>query len=140
MVRISDLELIRELRKNGRISYLQLAKKFGVSESAIRKRVKMLIEKGIIRKFTIDVDMKKLGYEVQALIGLDTEPEKLVSVLEILGENEKINALYSSAGDHMIMMDVFFKNMEELREFVKYLESIEGVTKVCPAILLDRVK
>ncbi len=140
MVRISDEELLRALKENGRIPYTDLAKRFGVTEAAIRKRVNRLVEKGIIKKFTIEVDRKKLGLNIEALIGLDTEPDKFISILEELKKNPKIEALYSSTGDHMIMMDIFFKTSEELHEFVKYLENLEGVTKVCPAILLDRIK
>ena len=51
-----------------------------------------------------------------------------------------VKELYTSTGDHMIMFRSVFRNTEELSEFMKKIESIEGVTKVCPAILMERVK
>lgn len=140
MVRISDIDLIRELKKNARITFTELAKKYNVSESAIRKRVAKLIDRRVIKKFTVDVNMRKLGFEVEALIGLDTTPEKLMKVIDELKEDNMIEALYTSAGDHMIMIHIYFENNEKLREYVRKLEYKDGVVKVCPAIILEKIK
>ena len=50
--------------ENSRIPFLKVAKIFGVSETAMRKRVKKMEEMGIIRKYTVDVDPKKIGFKV----------------------------------------------------------------------------
>ncbi len=140
MVRISDIDLIKELKKNARVSFTELARKYGVSEAAIRKKVNKLTNKGIIKRFTLELDMKKIGYDVEALIGVDTLPEKLMSVIDDLKEDEAIENLYASAGDHMILVHIYFKSDEELRKYVRNLESKEGITKVCPAIILSKIK
>ena len=140
VVRISDLEIIRILRENARTPFVKIAEDLGVSETAIRKRVKKLEKEGIIKKYTIEVDLRKLGFEVHALIGIDTKPESFISVLEKLKEIEEVTSLYSSSGDHMILMECWFRNSGELANFVKFLESMEGVTRVCPAIILEKIK
>ncbi|MCD6538684.1 Lrp/AsnC family transcriptional regulator [Candidatus Bathyarchaeota archaeon] len=140
MVRISNIKLLRILRENSRISYLEIARTLGVSETAVRKRVKRLLEEGVIRRFTVEIDPKKVGYRVVAMIGLDTKPEALISVLEILKKLENVQSLYSSSGDHMIMMECWFKDYSELSRFVKSLEGIEGITRICPAIILEKIK
>ena len=140
MVRISNIKLLRILRENSRISYLEIARILGVSETAVRKRVKRLLEEGVIRRFTIEIDPKKVGYQVVAMIGLDTKPEALISVLETLKELENVQSLYSSSGDHMIMMECWFKDYNELSRFIKSLEEIEGITRICPAIILEKIK
>jgi len=119
---------------------LEIARILGVSETAVRKRVKRLLEEGVIRRFTIEIDPKKVGYQVVAMIGLDTKPEALISVLEMLKELENVQSLYSSSGDHMIMMECWFKDYSELSRFVKSLERIEGITRICPAIILEKIK
>ena len=140
MVRISDLDLIRILKEDARTPFTRIAEKFGVSETAIRKRVKKLLNKGVIKRFTIEVDPKKLGFEVTALIGVDTEPEAFISVIEKMREIEKVISLYTSTGDHMLLLEGWFKNTEELVKFVEELQKIKGVTKVCPAIILEKIK
>lgn len=140
MVRISNLYLLRALKENSRIPFVKLAEKFGVSETAIRKRVRKLEREGIIKRYTIEVDPRKLGFEISALIGLDTTPEKYIYVLEVLKKRQEVVALYSSSGDHMITAECWFKKSSAMVRFVKWLEQTSGVVKVCPALILERLK
>ena len=139
MVRISNLELLRILKENSRIPFVKIAKIFGVSETAVRKRIRKLEKEGIIKKYTIEVNLKKIGLEM-ALIGIDTKPEYYISTIEKLKEMDEVVNLYASSGDHMIMIECWFKSSEKLRKFIKTLESMEGVTRVCPAIILEKIK
>ena len=140
MVRLTDLQLVKALREDSGRSHVELARIFGVTEAAIRKRIKKLQSEGVIKKFTIEVDIRKLGFEVHTLIGLDASPEKLIHVLEDLKCMDEVMSLYTSSGDHMILIECWFKNMDELSSFVKKLSSIDGVVKVCPAIILEKIK
>ncbi len=140
MVRFSNFQLLKILRENSRTPLVKIAEKLGVTETAVRKRIKKLEKEGVIRRYTIEVNPKKIGFEMVSLIGLDTKPENYLSVLEELKEMEEVVSLYSSSGDHMIMAECWFRNSEELSKFVKKLEGIEGVTKVCPAIILEKIK
>jgi len=140
MVRFSDFELIKLLMKNSRTPYVKLGELLGVSETAIRKRIRKLEEDGVIRRYTIEVDPKKLGFKVNALIGLDTVSERFIAVIEELKAMEEVLSLYSASGDHMILLECWFKDSDELTRFVKRLESIRGVTRVCPAIILEKLK
>ncbi len=138
--RISDIEIIKELLKNARITYKDLSKKFNVTETAIRKRIKKLEEKKIIKKYTINVDIKQLGYQKKVLIGIDTTPEKYIDILEKLRDREEIIRLYSTTGDHMLMIEVWFRNDKELFDYTKSLEKMKGITRICPAIIIEEVK
>ena len=138
--KISDLDILKELRKNARVSYRELAKKFGVSDTAIRKRIKKLEQMGIIKKYTIEIDPKLLGYGVITIIGIDTKPEHYVSILEKLKTIDEVISLYSTSGDHMILIESWFKTYDEFTKFIKMLEQMEGVTRVCPAIIIEKIK
>lgn len=140
MVRISDIKLIKLLMDNARTPYTKLADELGVSEGAVRKRIKVLEKRGIIRKFTVDVDPKTLGYKLDTLIGVDTTPEKYLSIVEELRRMKEIVELYTSAGDHMLMFRMWFKDSEDLNKFINSLGKMDGVTRVCPAILLEKLR
>jgi len=139
MVRISDIELIMELEKNSRVPFVKIARKFKVSEATVRKRIKKLLKNEVI-KFSLEVNYKKLGYSVTALIGIDALPEHLVKVIEVLKNDKDVKELYSSAGDHMLLAKVVFKTSEELNRFVKKLENNKMINRVCPAIIIERLK
>ncbi len=140
MVRISEKKLLKILEENARMSFVKIGKKLGVSEAAVRKRVRKLEKNGVIKKYTIEVNPKKAGYEIVALIGLDTLPESFIRVLEILKKDKEVKHLYSCTGDHMLLAECWFEKHEELENFVKKLEKIKGVTRVCPAIILEKLK
>ncbi len=140
MVRISNKDLLRILQQNSRTPFIEIARRLKVTETAVRKKVKKLQEEGVIRRFTIEIDPKKIGFAVQAIIGVDTKPEKYIPAIEKMKNMEEVLSLYSSSGDHMILMECWFKDTEELRKFLKKLESIDGVTRICPAIILEKIK
>jgi len=140
MVRISNLELLKKLRENSRVHYTQLARHFGVTETAIRKRIKKLEESGVIVKYTIDINPKKIGFESVALIGIDTKPEKYIKTIEELKRMKEVFTLCSSSGDHMILAECWFKNSKELSDFIKKIGRMDGVLKVCPAIITEKIK
>ncbi|MEM4330509.1 MAG: winged helix-turn-helix transcriptional regulator [Candidatus Pacearchaeota archaeon] len=140
MVRISNLKLISLLEKNSRISLTELAKIFKVSDTAIRKRIKKLEKEGIIKKYTVEVDWKKLGYGMKVVIGIDTLPEKLIDVIETLKNKEEISSIESSSGDHMILINYFCKDSFQLKNFISYLKKLKGITRICPAIVIERIK
>jgi len=140
MVRISNLELVKLLMENSRRSYVELARLLGVTEAAIRKRVRRLEEEGVIRGYTIDVDPKRLGYEIICFLGLDIAPESYMRMLEVLRGRNEVVKLYSTSGDHNILAECWFRSLDELNKFVKELESLPGLIRACPAIVLQRLK
>ncbi|MHA1685101.1 MAG: Lrp/AsnC family transcriptional regulator [Candidatus Heimdallarchaeaceae archaeon] len=139
MERISNQQLILALRENGRKPFVRLAEEFGVTEAAIRKRVKQLLEKGIITRFTLDINPEKAGFVV-ALIGVDTVPQYYLTVLKSLEAYAEVNRLYSSHGDHDIMIEGWFADNDELHKFIEKIGKLKGVTQICPAILLNAIK
>jgi len=140
MVRISNLELIKLLRGNSRMSFVDIAKHLGVSETAVRKKVSKLSDEEIIRKSTVEVNTRKLGFNVNAVIGVDTEPEFYIKTLGKLKVMDEVIGLCSSSGDHMMMAECWFRNSSDLARFINKIESMEGVKRTCPAIINERIK
>ncbi|MHA1304971.1 MAG: Lrp/AsnC family transcriptional regulator [Candidatus Heimdallarchaeaceae archaeon] len=140
MGRISNFEIIKILLENGRMPYSKIAKEFDVTEATIRKRVNKMKKDGVIRKFTIDVEPKKLGFKIQAIIGFDLHEEYYTSTLLLLKKRQEIISLTSSTGDHMVMLEAWFEDLEQLHNFEKELSSLPGVMDICPAIIIEKLK
>ena len=135
-----DLGIIEILSKNSRTPFMQIARKLKVSESTIRKRVSNLEKKSVIKKYSLVVDTGKIGYENVALIGVDASPEKYLDVAKKLTELEGVKYAASSTGDHMFMLEVWSRNGDELRAVSDRIKGLEGVTRICPAIIKDTLK
>ncbi|MFX1589601.1 MAG: Lrp/AsnC family transcriptional regulator, partial [Promethearchaeota archaeon] len=52
-----DLKILEELKKNSRISFSDISERIDKTEATVRRRVKKLIEEGIITRFTIQYDI-----------------------------------------------------------------------------------
>lgn len=140
MIDTKDQTILELLEKNARISYMEIARKLEISETAIRKRVKKLEEKEIILGYKAHVNYKKLGFSNKVIMGVDCESKKYFEVLNKLKEFEEIKNLTTSSGDHMIMFDVWVKNMSQLNEILEKINKIEGVTESCPSIIHEEIK
>jgi Lrp/AsnC family transcriptional regulator for asnA, asnC and gidA len=132
-----DETILNALIEDSRISYVELAKKLRITEAAVRKRVKNLEKSGIIQHFTIKVDPSVLGYNSVAIIGIDTEPGFLPEIYEDLRRIGNVRYVSLSSGDHMLMFEAWCKDQKELCKLISHTKKMRGVTKVCPAILLN---
>lgn len=136
-----DLEIIKALQADARVPFLGLAKKLRMSESAVRKRVKRLERECIIERYTVRVDPAKLGYNAVAIVGLDVAPERYLAIVKELSGLEEVKSVTTSTGDHMIMVEVWARDNRELTDIVlQKIGKLGGVTRVCPAIVLERIK
>jgi Lrp/AsnC family transcriptional regulator for asnA, asnC and gidA len=132
---LKDETIISILEKNGRTPFTQIAEKLEISEAAVRKRIKKLEEKEIILGYKANVNYKKLGYINKVVMGVDTTSKDYFKVLNLLKDFSEIKNLTTSSGDHMIMFDVWIKNMDELSKLLEKVNALEGVIESCPSIL-----
>ncbi len=133
-----DKKILMILKNNARTPNTKIAKLLGVSEANIRRRIKILEEKQIIKKYKAEIDYKKIGYSL-VWIGLDVKPESMIKIIEKIKEIKEIENFYLSSGDHDIMIEYIYESQEELNKLIQKLEKLEGVKKICPAILIEKM-
>jgi Lrp/AsnC family transcriptional regulator for asnA, asnC and gidA len=136
-----DLKILKLLQEDGRASFTAIAEKLRLSESTIRKRVQVLQKRDIIKQFTIEIDPYKIGIRTVAIVGVDVDPTKLLEAAQTLCEIEEIRSVATSTGDHMIMTEIWTKDGRELTKLIsEKIGKIDGVKKICPAIILEKLK
>ncbi|MCE4617523.1 MAG: Lrp/AsnC family transcriptional regulator [Desulfurococcales archaeon] len=140
MVDEKDMKIIEKLEKNARVSFSEIAKELGISDVAVMKRIRKLEQDGVIRKYTIKINHKKLGYNMVSLTGFEVEPEYLFDVLKKVAAMEPVKFLALTSGDHSVMAEIWARNQEELAKIHEEIASLPGVHKVRPAIILDIIK
>jgi Lrp/AsnC family transcriptional regulator for asnA, asnC and gidA len=135
-----DEEILLMLMRNSRIPLTAIAAKLGITETAVRKRVKKLEGRGVIKSYTAIIDPFFIGYSGVALIGLDATPPRLLQVFERISSLKETRYASLTSGDHMIMFEAWCKTPSKLYSLIKKVGKLEGVTRVCPAILLKRTE
>ena len=141
MIDQKDKKIIEILQKNARIPNTEIAKMLGISESTVRKRINDLESKGVIKKYTAIVDPSKIGYNTVTILGVDVDPTKFLDVAKELAKLPEAKYVATSTGDHMIMAEIWTKDGQTLAELVSNrIGKIEGVKRICPAIILEKIK
>lgn len=136
-----DLKILKLLQEDGRASFTAIAEKLRLSESTIRKRVQALQKRDIIKRFTAEIDPYKIGIRTVAIVGVDVDPTKLLEAAQKLCEIKEIRSVATSTGDHMIMTEIWTKDGRALTSLIsEKIGKIDGVKKICPAIILEKLK
>jgi len=133
-----DYKIIELLRKNSRMTYQEMGKTLGLSEGAIRRRVKKLIENKIIKQFTIKVD---LGQRVRAMSMISVSPGySTPSVTEKLSKLEGVEEVYEVTGEYDAVAIIAVRSVNELNKCIEDVRKTEGVRNTNTMIILRVVE
>ncbi|MBP1970738.1 DNA-binding Lrp family transcriptional regulator [Virgibacillus natechei] len=136
-----DKKLLEELAEDGRLSYVELAEKVGLSRVAVKDRIKNLQDSGIIEKFTVVINSEKAGKKVSAFFEVDVEPKQLQQVAQNLADNPSVASIYQMTGPSTLHMHVLVEDFQMLEVFINNeLYAVEGITRVESSVILKRFK
>jgi Lrp/AsnC family transcriptional regulator, regulator for asnA, asnC and gidA len=113
-----DLKLIQHLQKNGRLSHIDLAKELNVVEGTVRRRIKRLVDGGIIKIAAI-LNMQKMGYGFIAIVGLRVQLSERRRVADFLASCKQICFLAIVTGQYDLMAIVITRDAAEYSQFVQ---------------------
>ncbi len=132
--------ILETLQNDARTPLRKIAEKSGVSEATIFARVKKLMEKGVIKRFTALVSPELLGKNLAAFVLINANPKKLQTVLDSLQSMEDVYEAYDVTGTYYIITKIRSENREELAKLIDQIGEIDGVTSTETAIVLRSVK
>lgn len=134
-----DLQIMQELMENAEISYADLGKKLFVSGGTIHIRMKKLEEGGIIKGRKLTADLKALGYDVIAFIGVYLEKSSLYdSVAAQLKKIPEIVRLNYTTGNYSMFAEIVCKDIQQLRLVLHdKLQNIVGIERTETFISLE---
>ena len=122
------MKLLFELSKDGNISVPTLSKKLGVSASVLYSRIKRLVRKKLIKKFTIEIDDSLLGMSVKASVGINRDPKFKIQIHKELLEIAEVVSIIEVTGRFDIMIRVYAKDLEDLHTVViEKIGKIDGI-------------
>jgi Lrp/AsnC family transcriptional regulator for asnA, asnC and gidA len=134
-----DLQIIQEMMEDAEISYADLGKKLFVSGGTIHVRIKKLEEMGVVKGKKLSVDLKELGYDVIAFIGIYLEKSSLYdSVAKELKKVPQIVRLNYTTGNYSMFAEIVCKDIQQLRYVLHdELQKIKGIERTETFISLE---
>src|SRR5919107_2237737 len=134
-----DYEIISEMMETAEISYADLGKKLFVSGGTIHVRIKKLQEMGIVKGTKLNVDLKAMGYDVIAFIGIYLEKSSLYDeVVKELKKIPEIVRLNYTTGNYSMFAEIVCKDITQLRYVLHdELQKIKGIERTETLISLE---
>ena len=134
-----DLRIIQQLMHDADISYAELGKKLFVSAGTIHVRIKKLQDLGVISGKRYQADLKKLGYDVIAFIGIYLEKSSLYdSVARELKKIPEIVRMNYTTGNYSIFAEIVCRDIVQLRLVLHdELQKIKGIERTETFISLE---
>lgn len=109
-----DRKIVTTLAEDARISLKDLAGLVNMSSPSVSERLRRLEERGIIRSFTIDIDPRALGFELQAIIRVSPLPGKLHVVEQIIKEIPQFCECDKVTGEDCFFVRLYLRSIDEL--------------------------
>jgi Lrp/AsnC family transcriptional regulator, leucine-responsive regulatory protein len=133
-----DEQIIEFLRNDSRESFVDIGKKLKLSESAVRRRVKNLVDSGTIKRFTIEEGEKNTTSAI-VLISVDSTIDTSKVSLK-LTKLEGIKTVYEITGQYDISVIITAPSIGEINSSIDALRKIPGVIDSNTVIILRTVK
>ena len=122
------MKLLYELTLDGSISVPTLSKKLGINASVLYSRIKRLMKKKLIKKFTVEIDESLLGIGVKASIGINRDPKLKEAIHKKFMETSEVVSISEVTGRFDIMIKIHAKNLEALHSVViEKIGKIDGI-------------
>lgn len=135
-----DRRLLNLLQGDAKVPYAKLAKRLGVSSSGVHKRVKRLIDAGVIQKFVAVVDPQIMGKKLKAFIGISTSPGTCGEVIAQLRKRPEVLEIHEVAGEHDLFVKLITDDTIKLNEILHEMDRIPGVSSSRTLVVLKTEK
>jgi DNA-binding Lrp family transcriptional regulator len=132
-----DEKIINFLKEDSRESFVDIGKKLKLSESAVRRRVKNLVDSKTIKRFTVEIGEENATSAI-VLISVDSATDTS-KVSERLAKLEGVKTVYEITGQYDITTIISATNISEINSSIDALRKIPGVIDTNTVIILRKV-
>jgi len=129
-----DRQIIKLLKDDARAGYGEIGEKIGLSEGAVRKRIKILTDEGVIRKFTVKINLTEGAQAITLLTASPAFPTQEVS--KQIQAISNVETTYEVSGEYDIVAVIGGADMTEVNECIEKIRRVEGIVKTNTMIVL----
>jgi DNA-binding Lrp family transcriptional regulator len=135
-----DLKIIVELQRDGRQTNIELARKLGVVEGTVRKRVKALQKNNFMRIVAVP-NLYDLGYRCISTIAIQVQLKFLRKVAESLAAKPNVVYVACVAGRYDLLVMVITPSSNDISAFIENeITPIPGIVRTETFVNMDVIK
>jgi Lrp/AsnC family transcriptional regulator for asnA, asnC and gidA len=135
-----DLQIIRALEEDSRVSLRKLAHRIGLTPNIVHNRLDSLEHEGVILGYVPVVDAAKMGYALTAIIMIQVEGEHIVEVENEIAKESNVLSVYDITGEYDAVVFAKFRDNASLNGFLKKLLTERFIKRTTTLIALTAVK
>jgi Lrp/AsnC family transcriptional regulator for asnA, asnC and gidA len=135
-----DLKILSILMEDAKKTYAEIGKELFISGGTVHVRIKKLIEAEVILNSQLQVDYKKLGFDITAFLGIFLEKNKYYEqVAEKLKSIPEVLELHYTTGSYSVFAKIICKDTSHLKKIIaKKIQQLQGVQRTETFISLDK--
>ena len=123
-----DQKILSELSRDSSISIPKLSEKINANSSVVYSRIKRLIKKKLIERFTIEINNKELGFGVKSITGINMDSKQRDNVIQELFKIPGVREVSEVTGRFDILVTMYAENLGEMYRIVSdSIGKIQGV-------------
>lgn len=138
-----DRAILRELQQNARITNANLARKIHLSQPAVHNRIKKLEKRGVIRRYTAELDREMIGYDLICFLQIRTDgaPHNLHYIQQMTESLTQVLECHHLTGEYDILLKVVVKHRQGLETFIEqHIAPLQGIQQLQTNIVLSEFK
>lgn len=110
----TDLRILTLLATDGRMTLSELARQSGMSAPGVAERIRRLEQRGVIRHFSVDLDLAALGFALHAVVRIKPRPGSLHLVEKMIIEQPRFTDCDKVTGDDCFIVRLALRDIGEL--------------------------
>ncbi len=130
MAKIDDIDrkILSQLMADGAISIPKLSQNINANSSVVYSRIKRLLKRKLIERYTIQVNEKELGYGVKSVTGINMNSKLRDNVIDELFKIDGVSEISEVTGRFDIMVTMHTKDLNEMHQTVsEKIGKIDGI-------------
>ncbi|MGK0467899.1 Lrp/AsnC family transcriptional regulator [Clostridium sp.] len=136
-----DIKILKLLQQNSRVTASEISNRINLSVPAVSDRLKKLDASGIIDKYTVILNAKKMNKHLMIIMFISLESPKFTDpFINIVQLDDEIVECHYLAGDFDYALKIITESTESLERFLYKIKNIPGVQKTKTNVSLSTIK
>jgi Lrp/AsnC family leucine-responsive transcriptional regulator len=132
----TNVRLLDELQRDGRMSLAELGRRVGLSSPAVADRLRRLQDEGVITGYRAEVDPRRLGLGLGVIVRIRPAPRQLAAVADLARETPEVVECHRVTGDDCYVMTAYVRDVEHLEKvidaFAAYGQTTSAIMQSSP--------
>jgi Transcriptional regulators len=136
-----DIKILKLLKNNARVTASEISSKINLSVPAVSDRLRKLDASGVIEKYTVIINAKKLNRNLTVIMFISLESPKYTNnFLDAIQKDDEIIECHYLAGDYDYSLKIITQNTETLEKILNKIKGMNGIIKTKTTVTLSTIK